>query len=121
VTPGRPKAAEIGAAIAPGLRHAGVPDEALRVVQCCLRTSERLVHKYPDEPAYRVGLSEAWTHLGKANWSAKHYEQAEAALRAAAAVADRLAERWPDYRPLRDDRLRRLRRFVEDRGSRSTE
>jgi hypothetical protein len=51
------------------------------VVQCCLRTSERLVHKYPDEPADRVGLSEAWTHLGKANRGAKHYEQAEAALR----------------------------------------
>jgi tetratricopeptide (TPR) repeat protein len=113
-------AAGIGCAIAPGLRHAGVPDEALRVVRCCLRTSERLVHQYPDEPVYRVLLSEAWTHLGKANWSAKHFEQAEAALRAAAAVADSLAARWPDYRPLRDDRLRRLRRLVEDRGSRST-
>jgi tetratricopeptide (TPR) repeat protein len=109
-------AAEIGAAIAPNLRHAGVPDQALRVVQCCLRTSERLVREHPDDPIYRVRLSEAWSQAGKANSSARHYEQAEAALRAAAQVADRLAERWPEYRPLHEDRLRRLMRFLNERS-----
>jgi hypothetical protein len=108
-------AAQLGAAIAQTLRHAGVPDQALRVVQCCLRTFERLVREYPDEPAYQAGLSEAWGQAGKAHWSARP-EQAEAALRTAAEVADRLAERWPEYRPQREDRLRRLRRFLDERS-----
>jgi len=93
-----------------------VPDQALRVVQCCLRTSERLVREYPDEPNYRVRLNEAWSQVGKANRSARRHEQAEAALRAAVQVADRLAERWPEYRPLHEDRLRRLRRFLDERS-----
>jgi hypothetical protein len=105
----------MGHPIAQTLRHAGVPDQALRVVQCCLRTFERLVREYPDEPAYQAGLSEAWTQAGKANWSARP-EQAEAALRAAVEVADRLAERWPDYRPLREDRVRRLKRLLDERS-----
>ncbi len=108
-------AGELGADIATSLRHAGVPDQGLRVVQCCLRTSERLVREYPDDPIYRVRLSEAWTQAGKANWSTRRHEQAEAALRAAAQVADRLAERWPEYCPLREDRLRRLSRFLDER------
>ncbi len=108
-------AVEIGGPICEALRHGGVPDQGLRVVQCCLRTSERLVREYPDDPIYRVRLSEAWSQTGKANWSARRHEQAEAALRAAAQVADRLAERWPEYRPLHEDRLRRLRRFLEER------
>jgi len=109
-------AVAIGALIAANLQHADVPDQALRLVRCCLRTSERLVREYPDDPIYRVRLSEAWTQAGKAHWSARRHEQAEAALRAAAQVADRLAERWPEYRPLREDRLRRLRRFLDERG-----
>ncbi len=80
------------APIAPPRCDAPGADQALRVVQCCLRTSERLVEGYPDEPAYRVRLSEAWTQAGKANWSARHHEQAEAAPCAAAQVADQLAE-----------------------------
>jgi hypothetical protein len=108
-------AAEIGPDIAAALRHAGVPDQELRVVQCCLRTCEHLVRDYPDEPIYRVRLSEAWTQVGKAPWRARRYDQAEAALRAAVQVADRLAERWPEYRPLREDRLRRLGRLLDER------
>lgn len=96
------------------LRHAGAPDEAMRVVQCYLRTSERLVREYPDNPFYLVRLSDAWVQLGKANWSSKRYEQAEAALRTAARVTDNLAERWPYYRPLHEDRLRRLKRFLDE-------
>ena len=110
------RAVLIGTDSAPNLRHAGAPDQVMRVVQCCLRTSERLVREYPDVPVYRVRLSMAWTQAGKANWSARHYEKAEAALRAAAQVADRLAERWPEYRPLHEDRLRRLRRFLAERS-----
>jgi len=108
-------AAEIGADIAAALRHAGVPDQELRVVQCGLRTCERVVRDYPDEPIYRVRLSEAWSQAAKAPWRARRYEQAEAALRAAFQVADRLAERWPEYRPLREDRLRRLGRLLDER------
>jgi hypothetical protein len=50
--------------------------------------------EYPDDPIYRVRLSEAWSQAGKANWSSRRHEQAKAALRAAAQVADRLAERY---------------------------
>jgi len=45
-------AAEVGAAIARTLRHAGVADQALRVFRCCLRTSERL---------FREDASARWT------------------------------------------------------------
>jgi hypothetical protein len=92
-----------------------VPDQELRVVQCCLRTFERLVREYPDEPSYRASLSEAWTQAGKTHWRARRHEQAEAALRTAVQVADRLVERWPEYRPMREDRLSRLGRFLEER------
>jgi serine/threonine protein kinase len=108
-------AVEIGCAIAPALRHAGVSDQDLRVAQCCFQTSERLVREYPDEPIYLVRLSSASSQVGKAHWSARRPEQAEAALRTAAEVADHLAERWPEYRPLREDRLGRLNRFLEER------
>jgi len=77
-------AVAIGALIAANLQHADVPDQALRLVRCCLRTSERLVREYPDDPIYRVRLSEGWCRAGKANWSARRHDQAEAALRAAA-------------------------------------
>ena len=60
-------AVETGAAISEGLRNAGVPDQARRVVQFCLRTAERLIREYPEEPAYQVRLSEAWSQAGKAN------------------------------------------------------
>ena len=63
----------------------------------------------------RVRLSAAWTLLGKAHWSARSYEQSEATLRAAVRVSDHLAERWPEYRPLREERLARLGRFLEER------
>jgi serine/threonine protein kinase len=113
-------AASLGAAIAQTLRHAASPDQGLRVVQCCLRTFERLIREYPDDPAYQAGLSEAWTQLGKANISARRREQAEAALRASVQVAGQLAERWPEYRPLHEDRLRRLERFLNDRSAATT-
>jgi hypothetical protein len=106
----------IGAEMAPALRHAGAPDQVMRVVQCGLRTSERLVREYPNEAAYRVRLSMAWTQAGKANWSERQYEQAEAALRTAVQVTNHLAEHWPEYEPLREDRLRRLGRFLEERS-----
>jgi serine/threonine-protein kinase len=105
----------VGHTMAQSLRHAGVPDQELRVVRCCLRTFERLVRDYPDEPAYQADLSEAWTQSGKMHWGAHRHDQAETALRAAAEVADRLAERWPEYRPMRENRLSRLGRFLEER------
>jgi tetratricopeptide (TPR) repeat protein len=106
----------LNASLGPCLRHAGAPDEAVRVARCCLRIAEQLVQMYPDDPRHRAGLSEAWTQLGKTHWAAGRHLEAEAALRAAATAAGDLAERWPEYRPLRDERRRRLGRFLEERG-----
>jgi tetratricopeptide (TPR) repeat protein len=106
----------INGSLAPMLRHAGAPEESLRVARCCLRLAEQLVRTYPDDPRHRAGLSEAWTQLGKTHWGGGRHAEAEAALRAAAAAASDLAERWPEYRPLCDERCRRLGRFLEERG-----
>jgi hypothetical protein len=108
-----PLAAGNGAAIAQGLRHAGVPDEAMRVVQCCPRTFERLVRNYPDEPTYRAGLSEAWTQM---QGELEHGPRASRSGAARGVAGGRLAERWPEYRPLREERQRRLKRFLADRS-----
>jgi tetratricopeptide (TPR) repeat protein len=104
------------AVVAPPLRHAGAADEVLRVASCCLRVSEELVRKYPDDPRHRVGLSQAWTQLSKTHWSAGRHRETEAALRAAVTAAAQLAERWPEYRPLQQERQRRLERFLAERG-----
>jgi tetratricopeptide (TPR) repeat protein len=102
--------------LAPALRHAGAPEESLRVARCCLRIAEQLVRTYPDDPRHRVGLSDAWMQLGKTHWGERRHAEAEAALRAAAAAAGELAERWPEYRPLFQERRSRLGRFLVERG-----
>jgi tetratricopeptide (TPR) repeat protein len=104
------------ATIAPALRHAGAPDEALRVSDRCVRLFEEMTRKHPDEPLPLVGLSEAWTQRGKTLWPQGRHEETEAALRAAAKAADDLANRCPEYHQLREDRLQRLGRFLEERG-----
>ncbi|MGO9465245.1 MAG: hypothetical protein ACLQVF_13970 [Isosphaeraceae bacterium] len=66
-------AAKIGGDIAQALRHAGVPDQELHVVRCCLRTSERLVREYPDEYlatcAIRSASPESLTRLLPDRWA----------------------------------------------------
>jgi hypothetical protein len=99
----------------PPLRHAGAPDQALRVAWCCQRLAEQLVRTHPDDPRHRAGLSEAWTQLGKTYWGQGRRAEAEAALRSAAATAGELAERWPEYQPLVRERRRKLERFLEER------
>jgi hypothetical protein len=106
----------LNASLGPCLRHAGAPDEALRVARCCLRIAEQFVRTYPDDPRHHAGLSEAWTQLGKTHWAEGRHPEAEAALRAAATAAGDLTERWPEYRALRDERRRRLGRFMDERG-----
>jgi serine/threonine protein kinase len=101
--------------LGPSLRHAGAPDESQRVAQCCLRLGEQLVRTYPNEPSHRAGLSEVWTQLGKTHWGEGRHAEAEIALRAAVATADELAERWPEYRSLSQERRSRLGRFLKDR------
>jgi hypothetical protein len=86
------------------------------VARCCLHLAEQLVRTYPDDPRQHAGLSEAWMQLGKTHWAEGRHPEAEAALRAAATAAGDLAERWPEYRPLSDERRRKLGRFLEDRG-----
>jgi serine/threonine protein kinase/tetratricopeptide (TPR) repeat protein len=109
-------ASQAGASLAPSLRHAGAPDDAYRVAGLSLRLSEDVVRQGPDEPRHWFNLSQAWTHVAKCHWSDGRPEQTEAALRAAVRAADELARRWPEYRPLREDRLHRLGRFLEERG-----
>jgi hypothetical protein len=104
------------ASVAPSLRHAGAPEGSLRVAGRSLRVAQELVREHPDEPRYRQGLSESWTQAGKVHWGQRRYQEAEAALRAAAKAAGELAGRWPEYRPLREDRRGRLARFLNDRG-----
>jgi tetratricopeptide (TPR) repeat protein len=104
------------ATIAPALRHAGAPNEALRVSDHCLRLFQELTRKHPDEPLPWVGLSEAWTQRGKTLWGEERHAETEVALRAAVKASDDLAKRWPEYRQLREDRLQRLGRFLEERG-----
>ncbi|HZY87608.1 MAG TPA: protein kinase, partial [Gemmataceae bacterium] len=104
------------AAGAPALRGAGAPDEALRVSDRCLRLFEGLARKHPADPVAGVGLCEAWTQQGKTLWAEGRHAEAEAALRSAAQAAAGLAQRWPEYRLLREDRRRRLGRFLEERG-----
>jgi tetratricopeptide (TPR) repeat protein len=106
----------LNASLGPSLRQAGAPDEAVRVARCCLRIAEQLVRTYPDDPRHHAGLSEAWNQLGKTHWAEGRHAEAEAALRAAASAAGDLAERWPEYRSLSDERRRRLGRFLEERG-----
>src|SRR5262249_52546112 len=100
--------------IAPPLRHAGAPDEALRVADRCLRLLEGLTRTHPDEPRQGMGLSEAWTQRAKTLWTLGRLEETERALRAALRVADDLAKRWPELRELRDERRRRMGRFLEE-------
>jgi serine/threonine protein kinase len=115
-TPTLALAGRFCATMAPALRHAGAPDEALRVSDRCLRLFEEMTRKHPDEPLPLVGLSEAWTQRGKTLWGAGRHEETEAALRAAVKAADDLTKRWPEYGHLREDRLDRLGRFLEERG-----
>jgi hypothetical protein len=77
---------------------------------------EDLIRTEPGEPRHHVGLTEAWTQVGKAYWWEGRHEETEAALRAAVKAAGELGERWPEYRAVREDRLRRLGRFLEERG-----
>jgi serine/threonine protein kinase len=105
----------INASLGPALRHAGTPEESVRVARCCLRLAEQLMRTYPDDTRHRAGLSEAWTQLGKTHWGEGRHAEAEAALRAAEAAAGELAERCPEFRSLCDDRRRRLGRFLEER------
>jgi hypothetical protein len=110
------RAIDTGASVSPALRHAGAPEESLRVADRCLRVAEGLVRECPDEPRYRQELCESWTQVGKVHWGQGRHAEAEAALRAAAQAADEMARRWPVYRPLREDRRARLGRLLEDRG-----
>jgi eukaryotic-like serine/threonine-protein kinase len=98
------------------LRHAGALSDSLLVAERARRLFEDLIRKEPDQPRHLFGLSECWTQLGKTHWREGHHTETEAALRQAVAAARDLAERWPEYRPLRDERLRRLGRFLEERG-----
>src|SRR5262249_55978854 len=102
--------------LAAPLRHAGAPDESLRVADYCRRLFEELTRKYPDEPRHWIGLSEAWTHVGKTYWREGRHAETEAALRQAVAAAGQLAERWPEYRPVREERQGRLGRFLKEFG-----
>jgi tetratricopeptide (TPR) repeat protein len=105
-----------GANLAPPLRHAEAPDDSQRVAECCRRLFEELVRTEPGEPNHHLGLVEAWTQIGKIHWRKGRLAETEAALRAAVKAAGELGERWPEYRPVREQRLRRLGRFLEERG-----
>ncbi|HZT82616.1 MAG TPA: tetratricopeptide repeat protein, partial [Gemmataceae bacterium] len=102
--------------LAAALRHAGALDLSLRVAERCRRMFEELVRRRADDPRHLIGLSEAWTQIGKVHWRGDRHELTEAALRESAAAATRLAECWPEYGQLRDERRRRLGRFLEERG-----
>jgi tetratricopeptide (TPR) repeat protein len=98
------------------LRQAGAADESLRVAERCRRLFEDWTSQCPDEPRYWSGLSQAWTQIGKVHWAQGQGAETEAALRAAVKAADELARRCPEYRPLCQDRLSRLGRFLEEHG-----
>jgi tetratricopeptide (TPR) repeat protein len=105
-----------GGSLAAPLRHAGAPDESLRVADCSRLLFEEMVRKDPDEPLHWIGLSEAWTQVAKTHWGEKNFVATEGALREAVKTTDELARRWAEYRALRTERMHRLGRFLEDRG-----
>ena len=98
------------------LRHSGALSDSLLVADRARRLFEELIRIQPDQPRYLFGLSECWTQMGKTFWQEKHHAKTEAALRQAVTAAQDLAKRWPEYSPMRDERQRRLERFLEERS-----
>jgi len=102
--------------ITAGLRNAGRRDEAREVTDAAIALLSDLVEEQPDLPLWREGLSEAWTQLAKTLWREGDHARTEQALRRAADEARILAGRSRDHDGLLDDRLRRLGRFLAERG-----
>ncbi len=113
-TPVLAAAAELVPHLAPPLRHAGAPESSRRVAERALQLARQLEGPTPDAAALRR-LSEAWTQLGKCRW-ADDPAGTEAALTEAVTAARRLVALAPEERDVLDGRLRRLAKFLGERG-----
>jgi tetratricopeptide (TPR) repeat protein len=107
-------AADFVARLSPPLRHAGAPEPSRRVAERALRLAQQLAEPQPDAPALRR-LSEAWTQLAKCRWD-NDPAGTEHALSEAVAAARRFVTLVPEDSPLLEERLRRLVKFLSQRG-----
>ncbi len=80
----------------------GLPTAALRQAELARSLSSGLRAAAPNDPRYGHWLSDAWQHIGKAQWDVGRRDSALAAFRESAAVERQVSEQVPSNRRYRE-------------------